>query len=89
MLHYTYKGIEHYLKKKDSYAWFQAEQMLKKGKKTNYFHLAFKPFYRFFHSYIIKGGFKDGLPALAVAAANAYGVFSRYAKLMLLQKNLK
>jgi len=89
VLHYTYKGIEHYLKKKDSYAWFQAEQMLKKGKKTNYFHLAFKPFYRFFHSYIIKGGFKDGLPALAVAAANAYGVFSRYAKLMLLQKNLK
>ena len=90
VLHYTYKGIEHYLNKKDSYAyWFQAEQMLKKGKKQITFIWLSNLFTVFFMNYIIKGGFKDGLPALAVAAANAYGVFSRYAKLMLLQKNLK
>lgn len=89
VLHYTYKGLVHNLKKKDHYAWFQADQMQAKNKKTNYFLLAFKPFYRFFHEYIIKGGFLDGIPGLAVAAINAYGVFSRYAKLMLLQKGLK
>jgi len=89
VLHFTYKGLEHYIAKKDSYAWFQANQLLKKGKKATYFHLAFKPFYRFFSSYIIKGGFLDGIPGLAVASVNAYGVFSRYAKLILLQKGLK
>ncbi len=89
VLHYTYKGFEHYLKKKDSYAWFQAEQLFKKNKKVKYYHLAFKPFYRFFNSYILKGGFKEGIPALAIASANAYGVFSRYVKLFLLQKKLK
>lgn len=89
VLHYTYKGLEHYISKKDSYAWFQAQQMLDKGKKATYFHLAFKPFYRFFHSFIIKGGFRDGIPALAIAGINAYGVFSRYAKLILLKKGIR
>ncbi|WP_179020403.1 glycosyltransferase family 2 protein [Winogradskyella forsetii] len=89
VLHYTYKGLEHYIDKKDTYAWFQAQQMLDKGKKATYFHLAFKPFYRFFHSYIIRGGFRDGIPGMAIAGVNAYGVFSRYAKLMLLKRGLK
>jgi glycosyltransferase involved in cell wall biosynthesis len=89
VLHFTYKGLQHYISKKDSYAWFQAEQMLNKGKKATYFHLAFKPFYRFFNSYILRGGFKDGIPGLTVATINAYGVFSRYVKLMLLQRGIK
>lgn len=89
VLHFTYKGLTHYISKKDSYAWFQARQLFKKNKKATYFHLIFKPFYRFFSSYIIKRGFLDGIPGLAVASVNAYGVFSRYAKLILLQKGLK
>ncbi len=89
VLHYTYKGIYHYLSKKESYSWFQAGEMLKRNKKTNYFHLVFKPFYRFFHIYFIKRGFLDGIPGLAGATFDAYGVFARYAKLILLQKNLK
>lgn len=89
VLHYTYKGLVHNLKKKDQYAWFQAEQMHAKKKKTTYIHLFFKPFYRFFHEYIIKGGFLDGVPGLAISGINAYGVFSRYAKLILLQRGTK
>ena len=89
MIHYTYKGLFHFLQKKDSYAWFQANTAFQKRKKVTFFHLAFKPFYRFFSSYILKRGFLDGVPGLAVAAVNAYGVFSRYAKLLLLQKGLK
>ncbi|MGB1312199.1 MAG: glycosyltransferase family 2 protein [Bizionia paragorgiae] len=89
VLHYTYKGLMHYISKKDSYAWFQAEQLLQKGKKATYFHLAFKPFYRFFSSYILRRGFMDGIPGLTVASINAYGVFSRYVKLMLLQRGMR
>ena len=89
VLHYTYKGLEHYIKKRDVYAWFQAEQLLAKGKKATYAQLIFKPFFRFFSSYILKRGFMDGIPGLAISGVNAYGVFSRYAKLMLLQKKLK
>jgi glycosyltransferase involved in cell wall biosynthesis len=89
VLHYTYKGLEHYIQKRESYAWFQAEQLQKKGKKASLFLLFFKPSYRFFSSYVLKGGFKDGIPGLAISAVNAYGVFSRYVKLLLLQRGIR
>lgn len=89
MLHFTYKGLDSYISKKESYAWFQAQQQFDKGKKTTWFHLFFKPAYRFFRSFILKGGFRDGVPGMTVAAVNAYGVFQRYVKLMLLQKGMR
>jgi glycosyltransferase involved in cell wall biosynthesis len=89
VLHYTYKGLFNYIAKKDSYAWFQAKMSLDKGKQINYFLLVFKPFYRFFHTYIIRRGFMDGIPGLAVATIDSYGVFSRYVKMILLKKGLK
>ncbi len=89
MIHYTYKGLFHYIKKKDSYAWFQAKMAKEKNKKTSYLHLFFKPFYRFFHTYFIRKGFLDGIPGLAVAIIDAYGVFSRYVKMILIEKGLR
>lgn len=89
MLHFTYKGLDNYITKKESYAWFQAEQLHEKNKKTTWLHLFFKPTYRFFSSYILKGGFRDGIPGMTVAAVNAYGVFQRYVKLILLQRGMR
>ena len=89
MIHYTYKGLFQYINKKDSYAWFQAKMAIEKKKKPTFFLLVFKPFYRFFHTYIVKRGFLDGVPGLAVAVIDAYGVLSRYVKMMLLEKGLK
>lgn len=89
MIHYTYKGLFNYIEKKDSYAWFQAKMSIEKNKKATYFQLIFKPIYRFFHTYIIRRGILDGVPGLAVASIDAYGVFSRYVKIILLEKGLK
>lgn len=89
MLHFTYKNLEDYIAKKESYAWFQAKQLFEKNKKVTWFHLFFKPTYRFFSSFILKGGFKDGVPGMAVASVNAYGVFQRYVKLLLLQGGMQ
>src|SRR5690606_38589974 len=87
--HFTYKGLQNYISKKESYAWFQAEQLFTKGKKITWAHLFFKPTFRFIKSYIIRGSYKDGVPGLTIAAINAYGVFSRYVKLMLLQRGMR
>ena len=89
MIHYTYKGLNHYITKKEKYAWFQAEQRFAKKKKTTYFQLFFKPSYRFFDSFIKRGGFRNGIPGLVLAATDAYGVFSRYVKLMLLNRGIR
>lgn len=89
VIHYTYKGLFHYIKKKDSYAWFQAKMSKDRNKKSTYIHLLFKPMYRFLHTYFIRKGFLDGIPGLAVATIDAYGVFSRYVKMILIDRNLK
>lgn len=89
VLHFTYKGLEHYISKKERYAWFQAEQLEQKGKKGSLLLMFVKPSYRFFSSYILRGGFRDGIPGLVVSAINSYGVFSRYAKLILLQRGMR
>ncbi len=89
MIHLTYKGLSSFIQKKDNYAWFQAKMMFNKKKKATLFHLFFKPFYRFIHTYFVKRVFLDGVPGLAAASIDAYGVFSRYAKLMLFEKRLK
>ncbi|PHQ30518.1 glycosyltransferase family 2 protein [Leeuwenhoekiella nanhaiensis] len=86
VLHYTYKGLEAYIAKKDSYAWFQARQRYAKNEKASLFKLSFKPAFRFFSSLILKGGLRDGVPGFSVASVNAYGVFQRYVKLFLIQK---
>ena len=89
MIHYTYRGLRKFIEKREVYAWFQADQLLKKGKKPTLFVMMYRPAFRFFKSYILKGGFKDGVPGLAIAAITAYGVFQRYVKLRLLQKGMK
>ena len=89
MLHYTYKDLLSYITKKEKYAWFQAKQLYAKGKRATWLHFWLKPMFRFFKSYIIKGGYKDGIPGLTVASVNAYGVFQRYVKLSLLNKSMK
>lgn len=89
MIHYTYKGFQNYINKKEAYAWFQANQLNEKGKKASCLQLFFKPFFRFIKSYFLKGGCRDGVPGLTIATINAYGVFSRYVKLILLQRGMK
>ncbi|WP_166924427.1 glycosyltransferase family 2 protein [Flavobacterium poyangense] len=89
MIHYTYRGLLHFISKKDKYAWFQAKMYTDKAKKVTLFLLFFKPFYRFFHTYFVKRVYLDGVPGFAAAAIDAYGVFSRYAKMMLIQKGSK
>ena len=53
--------------------------------KVSFFKLSIKPAFRFFSSLVLKGGLRDGVPGFAVATVNAYGVFQRYVKLLLLQ----
>lgn len=89
MIHYTYKGLEHFIRKREVYAWFQAGILFKKNERPTFFKMMFRPAFRFFKSYVLKGGFRDGIPGLAVAAITSYGVFQRYVKLMLLHKGMK
>ncbi|MFN4298329.1 MAG: glycosyltransferase family 2 protein [Thermaurantimonas sp.] len=81
LLHYTYRGLDHYLNKMHRYATWQSEELYKKGKKPGFVHFVFKPFFRFVKHYFLQQGFRDGLPGLAISAIQAWGVLERYLKL--------
>ena len=42
MVHLTYKGLNHFIEKKDKYAWFQAKMSFDRNKKVTLFLLFFK-----------------------------------------------
>lgn len=89
MLHYSYKGIDAIVIKRNKYAQLQAEALYKKGKKPTSFHFLAKPAFRFFKHFVLKRGFLDGFQGFVISYMFGYTVFMRYVKLWLLHRNLK
>lgn len=89
MKHYSYKGFDNIILKRNKYAQLQAEALFKKGKKPTIFHFLVKPPFRFFKHFVLKRGFLDGFQGFMISFVYGYTVFIRYVKLWLLHKNLK
>jgi len=89
MKHYSYKGIDAMILKRNKYAQFQAVMLFEKGRKPNLFHFMLKPLIRFFKHYIVQLGFLDGFRGLIISFTYSYTVFIRYVKLWMLHHNLK
>jgi len=88
--HFSYKNYDHYISKMNHYAALRGKQYFEKGKKVNYpYHIVIKPAARFFIHYFIRLGFLDGFPGYIFARTQAYGVYSRYIKLWLLNRGIK
>jgi glycosyltransferase involved in cell wall biosynthesis len=87
--HYTYKSMPNYLAKLDQYSSLQAQMAFERGKKAGLIQLIWRPWYRFWHQYIIRLGILDGLPGYVLATINAHSVFKRYVKLYLLNRGGK
>lgn len=87
--HHTYKSYDDYIRKLDRYSGLQAQMLFEKGKKATYWHLVFRPMYRFLHQYLLRLGILDGKEGFILAYINAQSVFNRYVKLHLLKKKLE
>ena len=87
--HFSYKSYNHYISKMNLYAELKARDFKKAGLKPNGYHFVIKPIARFFIHYFIRFGFLDFYPGFVWARVQAYGVFARYAKLWLLNRNSK
>lgn len=87
--HFSYKSYDHYISKMNHYGAIRARQFYKEGRKANAYHIIIKPTARFFIHYIIRLGFLDFYPGYMFAKAQAYGVYAKYIKLWLLNRDLK
>ena len=81
ILHYTYRDISDQIRTLDLYSRIEAEDMLKAGERFSLFKLLFRPPFRLIKEYLLKQGFRDGVPGLVIIVATMFYVFIKHAKL--------
>jgi glycosyltransferase involved in cell wall biosynthesis len=82
LLHYSANSLSTYLTKQNDYTDLQAQQLWQQRKKADYLALLISPFFRFIKFYLIKQGFRDGLPGFIHIMIGCINSFIKYAKLI-------
>lgn len=85
--HYTYTDIAHQIRSLNNYSSTAAKSMFENGRRASFVKLVLNPPARFLKFYLVKRGFREGLPGLIVALLESYYVFMKYAKLWELWRN--
>ena len=80
LLHYTKRSLSEYHRVLDSYSSLAAEHMASEGRSAGPKNILGGAISAFFRSFIVKQGFRDGMPGLMIAIFTGYGVFLKYAK---------
>lgn len=86
LYHNTYVSMDHYVKKLDRYAYWQAIDYDTRTKKITPFHLFVKPIWRFFKHYVLQQGFRDGFVGFTISYLQSYALVMRYVKLWLYRR---
>lgn len=81
MYHYTYRDISDQIASLNKFTSITAKGKHRDHIRFRILDLIFRPAFRFFRGYILRGGFRDGLPGMIIAKTSAHGVFTKYAKL--------
>jgi glycosyltransferase involved in cell wall biosynthesis len=81
ILHYAYRDLSHHLQTMDRYTTLAARQLFEDGRRAGWWDLALHPPAAFLRNYVLRGGFRDGVPGLIVSAMNARYVGLKLAKL--------
>ena len=79
-LHYTKRNLSEHHRVLDEYTTLAAEYLHKKNKRVRRLDLLVLPVAAFLRTYILKQGFRDGVPGLIIAIFTAYSVFLKFAK---------
>jgi len=87
--HYSYKGFDHYNNKLTRYSKAQAQVLYTKNVRPNLYHFILKPWFRFWHHYLIQLGFLDGKEGFILAYTHAFAVFKRYLYLWTMYRNIE
>jgi glycosyltransferase involved in cell wall biosynthesis len=86
LLHFPYKSIYHHIEKINNYTTIIAKEKYQMGRKSNLTDILFKPPLTFIKKYLLKGGFREGIPGFLISILSSYYVFLKYGKLWELWK---
>ncbi|KXB29282.1 benzoate transporter [Dechloromonas denitrificans] len=82
LLHDSAESLATYLTKQNRYTTLAAEMALQAGKRTSFARIALSPLVRFIKFYIIRQGFRDGLPGLIHIAIGCFNSMMKYSKML-------
>jgi glycosyltransferase involved in cell wall biosynthesis len=85
--HYPYVSISDHLQRMDRYTSLAALDLHDRGAKANSLSLLVHPPAALFRNYVLRRGFTQGRPGLAVSLLNSYYVLLKYVKLLELQSH--
>lgn len=86
LLHESEETIAQYLDKQNRYTTLQAEKLLREGKQVGVANLVVSPLARFVKFYVLRGGFRDGVPGLVHIAIGCFNSFIKYAKVLAMKQ---
>lgn len=87
LLHDSAESLATYLTKQNRYTTLAAEMALQAGKRTGFARIALSPLVRFIKFYLIRQGFRDGLPGLIHIAIGCFNSMMKYSKMLELKKS--
>ena len=79
--HYAYRDLAHHLQTMDRYTTLAARQMFEDGRRAGWFDVMVHPPAAFFRNYVLRGGFRDGMPGLDRLGDESRYVGLKFAKL--------
>ena len=80
LLHFTYRDLAHNADTINRFTTTRAKKFLREGRTAGFLDFTLHPLWRFFHQYVLRGGFLDGMPGLIISGMSAFNVFLRQAK---------
>lgn len=89
LYHYIYRDLAHFASTKNSYSTLTAIDHNRTGRRANLVHFTLRPLYAFFHRYLVRLGFLDGLAGFVISVMEAHCVFMKYVKLYEIQQKLR
>jgi glycosyltransferase involved in cell wall biosynthesis len=81
ILHYSYNAICEHITQANKYSELAALQAFNHKKRMSVVKILARPFWNFFHSYLIKRGFRDGFYGFVIATIASFTTFLKYVKL--------
>ena len=86
LLHDSAETLAGYLQKQYRYTTLAAEAAVAAGKRVGAARLLLSPLVRFVKFYVVRQGFRDGLPGLVHIAIGCFNSFTKYAKMLEIQR---
>ena len=82
LIHDSAETLQSYLSKQNRYTSLAAEQAFAAGKRSSFGRLVFSPLLRFLKFYLLRQGFRDGVPGLIHIWIGCCNSFLKHAKLI-------